>query len=162
MKLRNINVPKLLVALVICQLAGVVGTLFTTPSISTWYATLRKPFFNPPNWLFGPVWVTLFILMGISFYLVWNKGAKNKKVKIALGAFAIQLALNALWSILFFGLRSPFYAFIEIVMLWTAIVFTIIKFYKISRGAALLLLPYIIWVTIAAVLNLSVWMLNPL
>lgn len=159
MKIKSI--VKLVVAIVICQMAGVVGSFFTFPSISTWYTELQMPAFSPPNWLFAPVWITLFTLMGISAYLIWNKGLKNKKPKEALSIFGVQLLLNALWSFLFFGLKSPFYAFIEIIILWVAIAVTILKFYKISEKAGLLLFPYIIWVSLAMVLNFYIWQLNP-
>lgn len=155
------NIAKVICAIVVCQLVGVVGSLFTYPSISTWYVSLRKPIFTPPNWLFAPVWITLFTLMGISAYLIWNKGMKNGQVKTALFIFGIQLALNALWSLLFFGLQSPLYALIEMVVLWDVIALTILRFYKISKKAGLLLLPYIVWVTIAMILNFYVWRLNP-
>lgn len=155
------NVAKLVVAIVICELVGAVGSIFTTPSIPTWYALLQKPFFTPPNWLFAPVWTTLFALMGISAYLIWIKGLENKKVKTALVIFGIQFALNVLWSYLFFGLQSPFYGLIGIVVLWIAIALTILKFYKISRKAGLLLIPYIIWVSIAMSLNYYIWLFNP-
>ena len=154
------NISKLIIAIIICQSAGIIGSLFTTPSISTWYDTIQKPTFTPPNWVFGPVWITLFTLMGISLYLVWEKGLRNKNVKSSLFVFFIQLALNSLWSILFFGLQSPFYAFVEIIILWAAIAVTIIKFYKISRKAGLILVPYIIWVSVALMLNYYVWVLN--
>ena len=120
MKIRNI--PKPVYSIIICQIAGIVGSFFTSPSIPTWYAALEKPSFNPPNWVFSPVWITLFILMGISLYLIWSKGIKTKYVKMALTLFGIQLMLNILWSIIFFGLKSPFYAFIEIAILWVAII----------------------------------------
>ena len=151
---------KLVVAILVCQLAGVVGSIFTTPSIATWYATLQKPFFSPPNWLFAPVWITLFILMGISLYLVWDKGLKDKGVKISISVFAVQLFLNALWSFLFFGLQNPLYGLIEIIILWVAILITIFEFYKVDKKAALLLLPYILWVSIATVLNYYIFVLN--
>jgi len=154
------KIIKFVLSIALCQVAGLIGSLFTTPSIPTWYASLQKPSFAPPNWLFGPVWITLYTLMGISLYLVWNKGLKNKLVKKGLLIFGIQLALNALWSFLFFGLRSPLYGFIEIIVLWIAIGFTILKFYRISKNATFLLLPYITWVTIAAVLNYYIWILN--
>ena len=146
---------KLIIAVLICQLAGVFGSLFTSPSIGTWYAQLEKPFFTPPNWVFGPVWITLFTLMGISLYLVWNK-----KDKVSISIFGVQLVLNALWSLLFFGLQNPFYALVEIIILWFAILITIVKFYKIDKRAGLILLPYILWVSIATALNYYVWILN--
>jgi len=151
---------KFIVSILICQIAGGIGSLFTSPAISTWYAALQKPSFNPPNWLFAPVWTILFLLMGISLYLIWIRGFKNKETKIALFIFAVQLILNTLWSILFFGLKFPLYAFIEIIILWLAISLTIISFYKISKTAAYLLLPYILWVSFASYLNYSIWMLN--
>jgi len=156
----KISILKLVISIIICQLAGVVGSIFTSPSIPTWYASLQKPAFAPPNWIFAPVWITLFVLMGISLYLVWDRGWEKKEVKLAVSIFGVQLVLNALWSILFFGLQSPLYAFIEIIILWVAILITIIKFYQIFRSAGVILLPYIIWVTIAASLNYSIWILN--
>ena len=156
-----ITIIKFIVAIVVCQLAGFVGSLLTTPSIPTWYAALRKPSFNPPNWIFGPVWTTLFVLMGISAFIVWNKGLDRKGVKAALVLFIIQLVLNMLWSYLFFTLHSPLYAFVEIIILWLAILLTMLKFFPISRAAGYLLLPYILWVSFAAVLNFTIFRLNP-
>ena len=154
------QIIKLVVSIVICQLAGFMGSLLTTPSIPTWYASLNKPSFNPPNWVFAPVWTTLFVLMGISAYLVWNQGLQNAPVKRALIIFLVQLALNVFWSFLFFKLQSPTYAFVEITVLWIAIALTIVAFFRISRPAALLLIPYIVWVSFAAVLNSSIARLN--
>jgi len=154
------KIIKFILSIALCQSVGLIGSLFTTPSIPTWYTSLQKPSFAPPNWLFGPVWITLFTLMGISFYLVWNKRLKNKLVKKGLFIFGIQLVLNMLWSFLFFGLQSPLYGLIEIIVLWIAIGVTIFKFYKISKNAALLLLPYIAWVSIAVILNYYIWILN--
>ena len=154
------DIVKLVLSIIFCQAAGGIGSLFTAPAIPTWYASLKKPAFNPPNWLFSPVWITLFLLMGISLYLVWHKGFQTPGVKFALVVFFIQLALNTLWSILFFGAKTPFFAFLEIILLWCAILLTILLFYKISRPAALLLTPYIAWVSFAAVLNYFLWRLN--
>ncbi len=153
------NIIKFLFSLVIPLSAGGIGSLFTTPAIPNWYETLRKPKFNPPGWVFGPAWTILYILIGISFYLVWSKTGfeKNKK---ALASFIIQLILNATWSILFFGLQNPFIALIEILLLWLAILLTIISFYQINKTAGLLLLPYLLWVTFATILNFSIWQLN--
>jgi len=148
----------LIISIVICQLAGLIGSVFNIASLPTWYAGLSKPSFNPPNWVFGPVWTILFLLMGVSFYLVWNHGFSNSK--IALWLFILQLVLNILWSALFFGLRNPGIAFVEIILLWISIAVTIFSFYSISRPAAWLMVPYILWVTFAAVLNFSIWMLN--
>jgi len=157
----KLNIAKLVAAIVICEFAGIFGSLFTYSKIPTWYATLAKPEFAPPNWIFGPVWITLFALMGIALYVIWNKGLTDKKNKQAVMFFAAQLVLNALWSLLFFGLESPFYGFVGIAALWIAIVLTIWKFWKIDRNAAFLLLPYIAWVSFAAAVNYAVWILNP-
>jgi tryptophan-rich sensory protein len=151
--------PALLISIVICNLAGALGSIFTARTVDTWYIELVKPSFNPPSWVFGPVWTTLYILMGISLYLVWIDRKKKFK-KPALTVFGIQLALNALWSILFFGLQSPFYAFIEIIFLWAFILASIYYFYKISKPAAYLLIPYIAWVSFAAILNFFIYYLN--
>ncbi|MCS7250275.1 MAG: tryptophan-rich sensory protein [candidate division WOR-3 bacterium] len=154
------KILKLLISILICQGAGILGSIFTTPSIPTWYRQLIKPPFTPPNWLFAPAWTLLFLLMGISLYLVWEKGLKDKEVKKALLIFLIQLVLNILWSFIFFTLKSLLFAFIEIVILWIAILLTIIYFYKISKASAYLLLPYLFWVSFASVLNFSILILN--
>lgn len=151
---------KLIISILICQGAGITGSLFTSPAIKGWYAWLEKPSFNPPNWIFAPVWTLLFLLMGISLYLVWEKGLESKKAKTALSIFTVQLILNILWSFFFFGLQSPLLGFIEIVLLWFAILATILSFYRISSKAALLLVPYILWVSFATLLNFSIWQLN--
>ncbi len=149
---------KLVCAILLCELAGIIGAVFTTPSLDTWYATLPKPALNPPSWVFGPVWTMLYLLMGISLFLVWQQRAKNsKKTTPALIIFFTQLLLNTLWSVLFFGLHSPGLALIDIVLLWVAILFTIISFSRISRPAAYLLVPYILWVTFAIYLNAAAW-----
>jgi tryptophan-rich sensory protein len=168
------NPLKLIISIIAVQLAGIIGSVFTTSSIQTWYAGIVKPSFNPPNWVFGPVWTTLFLLMGIAAFLVWRqldspvfsrgndkeKDLGNRQIKIALSIFIGQLVLNTFWSIIFFGLCSPGGAFVEIIFLWLAILATIISFAKISKPAAWLLAPYILWVTFAAYLNYFIWMLN--
>ena len=159
-KMKKSDILKLIVSLIICQLAGFVGSLFTTPSIPIWYASLEKPSFNPPNWVFSPVWISLFVLMGISLFLVWQKTLHYPGVSSALFWFGIQLFLNMLWSILFFGLKSPFFAFVGIIFLWVAIFLTLVKSFKVSRLAGVLFVPYICWVSFAAVLNFSIWNLN--
>lgn len=157
----KINNPfKLVIAIGVSELAGIIGSVFTAPAIQGWYASLVRPEFSPPNWVFGPVWTTLYALMGIAAFLIWKKGLERRDVKIALGIFLVQLALNALWSIIFFGLRSPGGAFIEIIFLWLAIVAAIIAFLKISKAAAWLLAPYILWVSFAAYLNYAIYSLN--
>jgi tryptophan-rich sensory protein len=154
------GLKKLIVSLFICLFAGFIGSFFTTPAIPTWYATLQKPSFAPPNWVFFPVWTSLFIMMGISVFLVWQKGWEDRKVKTAIYLFASQLVLNALWSFAFFGLRSPLLGLMEIIILWMAILATIHSFMKVSRTAAYLLIPYILWVSFAASVNFSIWRLN--
>ena len=148
------------VSIIVCQMAGIVGSLFTVPVIGTWYESLQKPFFTPPNYVFGPVWITLYTLMGISLYLVLGRGIKKHEVRNVLYVFAAQLSLNALWSAVFFGLQSPLYGFMVIVLLWATIALTIIKFYGIDRRAGLILIPYIAWVTIASFLNYFILILN--
>lgn len=154
------NTLKLIVAILVCEIIGIIGSLFTIPVIDGWYTHLVKPELAPPNWIFGPVWTLLFMLMGIAMYLVWKKGLERRDIKIALGVFACQLLLNSLWSIIFFGLRSPGGAFVEIIFLLLAILATIIVFAKISKPAAWLLAPYILWVTFAAYLNYAIYSLN--
>jgi translocator protein len=156
----NSRIKKVIIMIAVAQLAGAIGSIFTFDSIATWYATLAKPSFTPPSWAFGPVWLSLYTLMGIAAGLVWASNSKFKRP--ALYLFFLQLALNAVWSIIFFGLRLPSYAFAEIVLLWIAIAATIFYFNKVSKNAAALLIPYIIWVTIAASLNYFVWILNGL
>lgn len=155
------EIGKLLLAIIICQLAGVIGSVFTFSSIPTWYAALTKPSFTPPNWVFGPVWITLYALIGIAVYLIYNAPVKNKQAKHnALMAFSAQLVLNALWSIIFFGMHWIFYGFVVIVLLWLAVLLTIIKFYKINKTAGWILIPYIVWLSLATALNYYVWILN--
>jgi tryptophan-rich sensory protein len=149
----------LVLCVVICLCAGAIGSFFTASSISTWYAGLNKPSFNPPSWIFGPVWTILYILMGVSLFLVVKRGF-SKKNKLALKFFGVQLVLNTLWSILFFGLRNPLLAFVDIILLWIFILLTILKFYRISKWSSYLLMPYILWVSFASVLNYAIWMLN--
>jgi tryptophan-rich sensory protein len=155
------NVLKLIIAILACQLAGFIGSLFTTPAIPGWYAALEKPSFNPPNWLFGPVWITLYLFMGIAAYLIWRRGLGEPNVGTALLLFGVQLVINASWSFFFFGLKSPLAGFVVIILLWIVILITALYFLKISNTAAALMLPYIAWVSYAAVLNFSFWRLNP-
>ncbi len=155
------SIGKLVAALIITQLAGVIGSVFTSSAIPVWYASLEKPWFTPPSWVFAPVWTTLYLLMGIALYLVWARGLDHPGVTSAIGAFSIQLVLNVLWSYLFFGLQSPLLGLVEILLLWVSIAATIILFYRVSRVAAVLLIPYIVWVTVATFLTYYIWILNP-
>lgn len=154
------SVLKLIASIVLCQMAGVIGAIFTTSAVPTWYATLKKPPFTPPGWVFSPVWITLYLLMGVSAFVVWSKGWGDGRVRMALGLFAVQLVLNALWSLMFFGLRSPLAGFVNIVALWIFILLTMLYFFKVSTAAGTLLVPYILWVSFAAVLNFSILVLN--
>ncbi len=151
---------KLAVAIIVTQLAGIIGSLFTFSAIPTWYATLTKPALNPPSWVFGPVWTTLYVLMGVSAFLIWQKGWQRKDVKVALSVYGIQLILNALWSIVFFGMQSPGLALVNIALLFISIVLTMVLFYKLSRPAMYLLIPYILWVSFASYLNYAIYALN--
>ncbi len=155
------DIIKLIVSLLACEGAGGIGAIFTTPAISTWYARLKKPGFTPPNSVFGPVWITLYLLMAISVFLVWREGLNQDSTRIAFIVFWVQLVLNILWSVVFFGLRSPIGGLVMIIFLWLAILATIILFFGVSAIAGGLLIPYIIWVTIAANLNFQLWRLNP-
>ena len=152
------NVLKFITMIAVSLLAGFIGSIFTTPSIAGWYRELVKPNFSPPNWIFAPVWICLYLLMGIAAFLVWRK--QGKGMKMALTFFFIQLALNSLWSIIFFGAHNIMLAFFEIIILWIAILITTIRFFKISKPAGWLMLPYIAWVSFATVLNLAFWILN--
>jgi len=162
------NILSLVIAVAICELAGLVGSIFTFVSVNSWYAILIKPVLTPPAWVFGPVWITLFLLMGVAVYLVWVKpeshwhiwGGSKKLKQTALIIFAAQLVLNILWSFVFFGLHNPLAGLIEIIVLWLAIAATIWVFAKISRSAAWLLLPYLLWVSFAMYLTTAIWLLN--
>lgn len=162
------NLLLLTISIAVPLIAGAVGSIFTSESVDTWFQTIEKPSFAPPNWLFGPVWTTLYVLMGVSLFLVWratstatfHEDRRSRKKIAAFIAFGTQLILNVLWSFLFFGLRSPQLAFAEIMILLISIVMTIVIFSKISKLAAVLMLPYAGWVTFASFLNLQIWLLN--
>lgn len=154
------NLVRLIVSLLIPQLVGLAGAFFTSLSLSPWYESLNKPFFAPPNCVFGPVWTVLYLLMGIALYLVWSKGLENENVKEAVSYWVIQLAFNLLWTIGFFGFQSPLLGLIVIVLLWGAVYWTIRKFYPISELAAWLMVPYLIWVSYALLLNLFIVFMN--
>ncbi|MDR9414918.1 MAG: TspO/MBR family protein [Gracilimonas sp.] len=151
---------KITIGIIICNAVGLLASSITLPAIENWYVDLNKPSFNPPNWLFGPVWTLLYTLMGISAAAIWQVGFDKKQVKHALSIFGIQLMLNGIWSFLFFGFQSPLLAFIEILFLLAAIIFTIIRFKEIKPWTGWLLLPYLAWVMFASVLTLSIYILN--
>ena len=149
---------KLFLSLLLPQLAGLAGSVFTVSSIPGWYATINKPFFSPPNWIFAPAWLTLYFLMGIALYLNWI--SKNRQSKYNVRLFFIHLFFNAIWSPIFFGARSPLLALVVIVIIWLLIVAMIIKFWRVNRISSLLLVPYLAWVSFASVLNYFIVILN--
>ena len=158
--IKAIDIIRLAISIGVCLAVGFIGSIFTSASIPTWYAALEKPSFNPPNWLFGPVWTALYILMGISAFLVWRVGLGEPNVRIALIIFIIQLILNTFWSLAFFGLRSSIAGLIVIIILWIAILLTILSSAKVSITAGILLIPYILWVSFASILNATIYVLN--
>lgn len=151
---------KIIISIIACIGLGAIGSIATASSIDTWYTTINKPSFNPPSWLFAPVWTTLFALMGIAAAYVWDKGLDRKAVRSALILFGIQFLLNIAWSFLFFGAQNPTLAFIEILVLWVFIFLTIRAFFKIKKLSGWLLVPYLLWVSFASILNFSIMMLN--
>jgi tryptophan-rich sensory protein len=151
---------KAIISIALPLAVGAVSGFFTTASVNGWYAGVNKPSFNPPNWLFAPVWTSLYILMGIACFIIWNNNAETKEKQVALRFYGIQLGLNFLWSFIFFYAQQPGWAFIEIILMWIMILLTILSFRKISTVAAWLLVPYICWVSFASVLNFAIWYLN--
>jgi benzodiazapine receptor len=154
------SIIRLVVACGISLSAGLIGSVVVADSFNTWYSTIEKPPFTPPGWVFGPAWTILYLLMGVAAFLVWQKGLGAAAVRVALGWFLVQLVLNASWTPVFFGLHRIGLALAVIVLLWAAIVITIFSFLRVSKLAAVLLLPYLLWVSFAAVLNASIWYLN--
>lgn len=146
--------------MLIAQAAGGIGALFTTAKIPTWYAAIVKPAWQPPSWLFGPVWTFLFLLMGVASAIVWQRRGQSPVAAAALTAYMVQLALNILWSYLFFGLQSPGAAFIEIFVLIAAIIVTLVLFWRVTPVAGWLMVPYLAWVLFASYLNFTIWRLN--
>jgi tryptophan-rich sensory protein len=151
---------RLLVAIGVPLAVGVLSGVATAQGVESWYPTLVKPAFNPPAWVFAPVWTILYLMMGVAAYLVWQRGLSTAGVRTALVLFALQLVLNGLWSVLFFGMHSPGLALVEIVVLWVAIAATVLHFWRVTPIAGGLLLPYLAWVSFAAVLNGAIWWLN--
>lgn len=150
---------KLGAAVVGCELVGILGTPFTIASIPTWYAHLNKPPFSPPNWIFGPVWTLLYFLMGVALWLVVTSKQselRNRGIRL----FAVQLVLNFLWSVIFFGMHQPLIALVDIVLLWAAIFMTMLTFHKVSTVSSYLLVPYLVWVSFASILNFAIVLLN--
>jgi len=150
----------LAVAIAISLAVGGLGGIATSSSVSTWYQNLNKPSWNPPSWVFGPVWTLLYILMGVAVWLVWRLGWASPRVRTALVLFGAQLLFNLLWSVIFFGLRKPGWALLEIILLWGLILATLVQFYRLRPESGLLLVPYQLWVTFATALNAAIWWLN--
>lgn len=159
-QIRIESYPMLAAAILFCVIVGSIGSLVTITGPGSWYSTLQKPYFAPPNWVFAPVWITLFVLMGIALYLVWESGTEKNDVRIALGTFGVQFFLNIIWSFLFFGFKSTLLGFIDILFLWVMIMATIWTFYRVKKSAAYFLIPYIAWVTIASALNGAIYFMN--
>jgi tryptophan-rich sensory protein len=156
----NPDLSRLAICVGAVLLASAVGSFATVRAIPTWYKGLAKPSFNPPEWLFGPAWMVLYLLMAVAAWLVWKQGIGAAGVKLALAVFLVQLILNALWSVFFFGLRSSLAGLVDIVVLWVGIIATIVLFFRVSVPAGIMLLPYIAWVSFAAVLNAAILRLN--
>ncbi len=144
-----------------CESAGIIGALFTVSSIPTWYTAITKPSFNPPSWIFSPVWIVLYALMGIAAYRVSRLGMKNKPVRNAVFLFLIHLVFNTLWSIIFFGGRNIPLGFVDISIIWVLVIFLTLRFHDLDRVSSYLMLPYLAWVSFATVLNYNIWLLNP-
>lgn len=163
MKLRQII--QLILAILIAQSAGIVGSFFTVTSLDSWYSTLDKPSFNPPNWVFGPVWIVLYTLIGITLYILWQwkkekKGKQKQYVSTTVNILYANLILNALWSYAFFGLQSPLYGIIVIVLVWATAAFVLIRIARLNNVYGFLILPYFLWVSYATVLNFAIWTTN--
>lgn len=156
------NIEKLIVSVVVCQIAGLIPAVFVYRPFPSWYNNLAKPSFTPPGWVFAVVWPALFLLMGLAAYLVWSTAMNSDGKNIAMLFFWLQLFINMLWSFIFFLMHSPLLAFLELMVLWVAIVLTIGKFYRVSKAAAWLMVPYLLWVTFAGVMNFAVVIMNPL
>lgn len=150
---------EVIISVILAELVGGVSGFLTVGSVQTWFQTLIQPSFQPPNWLFGPAWTLLYALMGVASAWIWKK-RKNKKARMALWIYGVQLFFNFIWSVIFFGWHSPFWALIDIVILWGLIMFMMMKFYAIDKKAGWILVPYLAWVTFATVLNFAIWRLN--
>lgn len=154
------NIAKLLIAVAIPIAVGATSGFFTVTGVESWYQTINKPSWNPPNWVFGPVWTTLYIMMGIALYLVWKSDSSDVLKKTAIILFAVQLTLNFFWSFIFFNQQQTGWALVEIIAMWFFILLTIFAFAQVSKPAAWLLVPYISWVSFATILNYTIWKLN--
>jgi len=151
---------QILAAVLLCEAVGIIAAVATQSAVATWYPTLAKPGFTPPNWLFGPVWTTLYAMMGVAAVLVWWRRSSDTTSRRALLLFGVQLLLNGGWSFAFFGARSPSLGLVVIAALWIVLAWTTERFFRIRAAAGWLLVPYLLWVTYAGALNLSIWILN--
>ncbi len=154
------NIVKAIIAIAIPLMVGATSGFFTVTGVESWYQTIQKPSWNPPNWIFGPVWTTLYIMMGVALFLVWKEDTSEELKKIAFTLFAIQLILNFFWSFIFFNQQQPGWALVEIIAMWVFILLTIFAFAQVNKTAAWLLVPYISWVSFATILNYTIWQLN--
>jgi translocator protein len=157
---RVVDAIALVVAVAVPVAGGALVGVLTGPDINTWYQTVDRSPWDPPDWVFGPVWTVLYLLMGVASWLVWRRGWDTQGVRPALGLYGLQLGLNFLWPVVFFALRSPGWALLEIILLWLLILAVVVRFRAISPTAAVLLLPYLLWVSFAITLNAGVWWLN--
>ena len=154
------NIVKAIIAIALPLMVGATSGFFTVTGVESWYQTIQKPSWNPPNWIFGPVWTTLYIMMGVALFLVWKEDTSEELKKIAFTLFAIQLILNFFWSFIFFNPQQPGWALVEIIAMWVFILLTIFAFAQVNKTAAWLLVPYISWVSFATILNYTIWQLN--
>lgn len=154
------NIVKGIISIAIPLLIGATSGFFTVTGVDSWYQTINKPSWNPPNWIFGPVWTTLYVMMGIALFLVWKEDISTELKKIAITFFIVQLVLNFFWSFIFFNQQHPGWALVEIAVLWVFILLTIFAFAQVNKTAAWLLVPYISWVSFATILNYTIWQLN--
>lgn len=154
------NIVKAIIAIAIPLMVGATSGFFTVTGVESWYQTIQKPSWNPPNWIFGPVWTTLYVMMGIALFLVWKEDTSEELKKIAIALFAVQLTLNFFWSFIFFNQQQPGWALVEIIAMWFFILLTIFAFAQVNKTAAWLLVPYISWVSFASILNYTIWQLN--
>lgn len=154
------KIIKLILSIVICEGVGIIAGIATRESVNTWYQLLNKPSFTPPNYLFAPVWIVLYFLMGISLFLIWKDGLDSKIKKFAFFFFLFHLFINGIWSFFFFKWQLLFYSFLVISFLWILIIITIILFYKVNKISAFLLIPYLLWVSYASILNYTIWRIN--
>lgn len=154
------NILKLIISLAIPLAIGATSGFFTVSGVESWFQTINKPTWNPPNWIFGPVWTTLYVMMGIAFFIIWKSEIRSELKKSAIVLFAVQLVLNFFWSFIFFNQHEIGWALVEIIIMWFFILFTIFAFGNISKTAAWLMVPYISWVSFATILNYTIWQLN--